>query len=238
MNFFKRLFKMGQAEANAALDNMEDPIRLTEQGIRDLKVDLEDALESLAQVKALSIRSKSEHEEFVEKVENYQEKAMLLLTKAKNGELEMAAAEKLAKEALVEKEKTNKLAKNTKVEAVEFENSVHQLETNVAEIKKNINKWQNELKTLKARVKVSNATQKLNKQMADIDTSSTVSMLERMKDKVHQEEALAAAYGDIPNANLSLDAEIDKAIDFTKDKANNELLKLKEKLGFSNDLKS
>jgi len=229
---------MGQAEANAALDNMEDPIRLTEQGIRDLKVELEDALESLAQVKALSIRANNEYDEFAMKAENYQEKAMLLLTKAKKGELEMAAAEKLAKEALVEKEKTNKLAKNTKVEAVEFENSVHQIETNVAEIRKNINKWENELKTLKARVKVSNATQKLNKQMADIDAFSTVSMLERMKDKVNQEEALAKAYGESPNSKVSLDFEIDKAIDFTQDKANNELLKLKEKLGFSNDIKS
>lgn len=238
MNFFKRLFKMGQAEANAALDNMEDPIRLTEQGIRDLKVELEDALESLAQVKALSIRANNEHEEFVAKIENYQEKAMLLLTKAKKGELEMAAAEKLAKEALVEKEKSNKLAKSAKEEAKQFENSVRQLETNVAEIKKSINKWQNELKTLKARVKVSNATQKLNKQMADIDAFSTVSMLERMKDKVNQEEALAAAYGESPNSNFSLDVEIDKAIDFTQDKANNELLKLKEKLGFTNDIKS
>lgn len=235
MNFFKRLFKMGQAEANAALDNMEDPIRLTEQGIRDLKVELEDALESLAQVKALSIRAKNEHEEFVAKVENYQEKAMLLLTKAKKGELEMEAAEKLAKEALVEKEKSSKLAKSAKEEANQFESSVHQIETNVAEIRKSINKWQNELKTLKARVKVSNATQKLNKQMADIDAFSTVSMLERMKDKVIQEEALAEAYGESPNANYSLDADIDKAIDFTQDKANNELLKLKEKLGFTND---
>jgi len=226
---------MGQAEANAALDNMEDPIRLTEQGIRDLKVELEDALESLAQVKALSIRAKNEHEEFVAKIENYQEKAMLLLTKAKKGELEMEAAEKLAKEALVEKEKSSKLANSAKEEANQFETSVNQLETNVAEIKKSINKWQNELKTLKARVKVSNATQKLNKQMADIDAFSTVSMLERMKDKVMQEEALAEAYGESPNSNFSLDSEIDKAIDFTQDKANNELLKLKEKLGFTND---
>jgi len=141
----------------------------------------------------------------------------------------------LAKEALVEKEKSSTLAKSAKEEANQFESSVHQLETNVAEIKKSINKWQNELKTLKARVKVSNATQKLNKQMADIDAFSTVSMLERMKDKVTQEEALAEAYGESTNANFSLDAKIDKAIDFTQDKANNELLKLKEKLGFTND---
>ena len=238
MNFFKRLLKMGEAEANAALDNMEDPIKLTEQGIRDMKEDLEKSLEALAQVQALSIRSKNEHEEFLTKVENYQEKALLLLTKAKKGTLEISKAERLAKESLIKKEESSLQAVNTKAQAVKLEGSVSQLEINVAEVKKNISKWENELKTLKARVRVSNATQKLNKQLVDVDSSSTVYMLERMKDKVSQEEALAEAYGDIAHANKSVDDEIDKAIDFTKDSAENELAKLKEQLGLSNDIKS
>lgn len=238
MNFFKRLLKMGEAEANAALDNMEDPIKLTEQGIRDMKEDLEKSLEALAQVKALAVRSKNEHEEFLLKVENYQEKALLLLTKAKKGTLEISKAERLAKEALIKKEESSLQAVNSQAQTVNLEGSVSQLEINVDEVKKSISKWENELKTLKARVKVANANQKLNKQMAGVDASSTVSMLERMKDKVNQEEALAEAYGDIAHANKSVDDEIDKAIDFTKDSAENELAKLKEQLGLSNDIKS
>jgi phage shock protein A len=236
MNFFKRLLKMGEAEANAALDNMEDPIKLTEQGIRDMKVDLEKSLEALAQVKALAIRSKNEHEEFLFKVENYQEKALILLTKAKKGTLEMSKAERLAKESLIKKEENSLKAQIAKSQSVNLEGSVSQLEINVAEVKKNISKWENELKTLKARVKVSNATQNLNKQMSEIDSSGTVSMLERMKDKVNQEEALAEAYGDIAQANKSVDDEIDKVLDYTKDSAENELAKLKEQLGLSNNI--
>ena len=238
MNFFKRLYKMGQAEANSTLDSMEDPIKLTEQGIRDLKAELEENLESLAQVKALAIRSKNEYEAFLSNAQNYQEKAMLLLNKAKNGNLEIDEAERLAKAALIKKEENNKKAINTKAESVKFETSVLDLEANVTVIKKNINKWENELITLKARVKVSNATQKMNKQMADIDSSSTVDMLERMKNKVSQEEALAEAYGNIADAKTNIDFEIDKAIDFTKDTAENELQKLKQQLGLTNDTKS
>ena len=237
MNFFKRLLKMGEAEANSALDNMEDPIKLTEQGIRDMKEDLDKSLEALAQVKALAIRSKNEHEEFLLKVESYQEKALLLLTKAKKGSLEISIAERLAKESLIMKEESSLQAANTKVQAFNLERSVSQLEINVAEVKKSISKWENELKTLKARVKVTNANQKLNKQMASVDASSTVSMLERMQDKVNQEEALAEAYGDIAHANKSVDDEIDKAINFKEDSAENELAKLKEQLGLSNDIK-
>lgn len=229
---------MGQAEANSVLDSMEDPITITEQGIRDLKNELEESIESLAQVKALAIRSKNEHEEFLSSIENYQEKAILLLSKAKNGSLEIAEAERLAKAALLKKEENNKAANNAKHEVVKLESAVLEMEANVAEIKKSISKWENELKTLKARIKVSNATQKMNKQMADVDASSTVDMLERMKHKVSQEEALAEAYGNIANNKTNIDFEIDEAIDFTKDTAENELLKLKQQLGLPNNIKS
>jgi len=33
----KRFFKMGSAEVNNAVDKLENPIKMTEQGIRDLK---------------------------------------------------------------------------------------------------------------------------------------------------------------------------------------------------------
>jgi len=39
MNIFKRLFRIGSAEANSLVDKLEDPIKMTEQGIRELKED-------------------------------------------------------------------------------------------------------------------------------------------------------------------------------------------------------
>ncbi|MBQ4803281.1 PspA/IM30 family protein [Aquimarina sp. MMG015] len=237
MNFFKRLFKIGEAEAHSAIDKMEDPIKMTEQGIRDMKVDLEKSLEALAQVKALAIRSKNDTEEFTAKAEDYQQKAMLILKKAQSGDLDSAEADRLAKEALIKKEESLQHATRGKGETEKFEGSVSQLEKNVDEIKQNISKWENELKTLKARVKVSAATKNVNKQMAEIDSSSTVSMLERMKDKVNQEEALAEAYGDIANASKSIDEELDKAVDITKTNAEDDLAKLKEQLGLNDKKK-
>lgn len=231
MNFFKRLFKIGEAEAHSAIDKMEDPIKMTEQGIRDMKVDLEKSLEALAQVKALAIRSKNDTEEFAAKAEDYQQKAMLILKKAQSGDLDTAEADRLAKEALIKKEESLQHVTHGKGETEKFDKSVSQLEKNVDEIKQNISKWENELKTLKARVKVSAATKNVNKQMAEIDSSSTVSMLERMKDKVNQEEALAEAYGDIANASKSIDEELDRAVDVTRTNAEDDLAKLKEQLG-------
>jgi len=234
MNLFKRLFKIGQAETNSAIDNMEDPIKMTEQGIRDMKLDLDKSLEALAQVKALAIRAKNDQDEFQNKAEEYQNKAIIILKKGHSKEMEAAEADRLAKEALVQKEMADQQMIRAKEESAKFDNNVAQLQKNIQTIKANIGNWENELKTLKARVKVSNATKSLNKQMAELDSTGTVSMLERMKEKVAQEEALAEAYGDIANASKSIDDEIDKAADTSKAKADEDLEKLKSQLGLSN----
>ena len=41
MSIFHRLFKFVQAESHSAIDKLEDPVKQTEQGIRDLKSDLQ-----------------------------------------------------------------------------------------------------------------------------------------------------------------------------------------------------
>ena len=148
--------------------------------------------------------------------------------------MEKEEADRLAKQALVKKEEAQQHITRAKEEVKKFNESIAQLENNIQGIKSNISNWENELKTLKARVKVSNATKNLNKQMAEIDSASTVSMLERMKEKVAQEEALAEAYGDIANASKSIDEELEKAADTSEAKADDDLSKLKEQLGLNN----
>lgn len=235
MNIFSRLFKIGQAETHSAVDQLENPIRMTEQGIRDMKEELDKSLQSLAEVKAMAIRSRSEADTYQQKAQDYEHKAVQLLRKAQAGELDSAEADRLASEALVRKEENGKLSESTKRDEERFESNVRQLEGNIRTIRANIAKWENELKTLKARVKVSTATKSLNKQLAQIDSSSTVSMLERMRDKVAQEEALAESYGQIANESRSLDEDIDKVLSegSKSSKTAGELAALKDKLGIN-----
>lgn len=231
MNIFKRLFKIGQAEANAAIDNMEDPIKLTEQGIRDMKEELTKSVEAMAQVKALAIRAKNDHEEFAKKAADYEAKAIAILKKVSSGEVASEEADRLAKEALGKKEQAHANANASLSEHEKLENNVSQLKSTIQTVKGNIVNWENELKTLKARVKVSDATKNVNKQMAQLDGNGTVSMLERMKEKVSQNEALAQAYGEIANAGKSIDDEINAAANTTDAKVSDDLAKLKEQLG-------
>lgn len=229
MNIFKRIFRIGQAEIHAVVEKMEDPIKMTEQGIREMKDDLEQALEAYAKVKALAIRTRSNFEKKQEESNVFEGKAILLLKKAQNGELPIDKAENLAKEALVLKNQFIAEATELEKQSIIHLQSADELHKNVDILKFNISKWESELATLKARVKVSNAAKMVNKQLANIDSNSTISMLERMKVKVEEDEALAKAYGEIAHANKSIIDEINETIS-NKDSVNDELQALKLKL--------
>lgn len=231
MNVFSRLFRIGTAEAHSAIDKLEDPIKMTEQGIRDLKKNLDDSLKAFAEVKALAIRSKNDMETNRNRAKDYENKAILLLKKAENGEISADEADRLATEALTKKEECASFASDKQKEVDKFDQNIAQLDANIKKLRSQISTYENELRTLKARVKVSSATKNINKQMAQIDSGSTISMLEKMKEKVNQEEALAEAYGDIAGESKSLDDEIDTALGgANKAEASESLAQLKAKL--------
>jgi phage shock protein A len=232
LNVFKRLLKVSEAEAHAALDKLEDPIKMSEQAIRDLREDLRKAMEGLAEVKAISIRTKREEKEAQETAVDYEKKAMMLLKRAQAGEIDSAEADRLATEALERKSEFAKRAAQSRQEREKYDQMTANLEAKVRDIKKQIAQWENELKTLKARARISTATRKLNQQMANIDSSSTISTLERMRAKVEEEEALAQSYGEIAATPKSVDDEIEAALNGASSPASSEsLAALKAKMG-------
>lgn len=235
MSIFRRLFKVGEAQTHSMIDKMEDPVKMSEQAIRDLKQDLGKAMESLAEVKAIAIRTRREMKNYEQQGVDYEKKAMLLLQRAQQGQLDASEADRLATEALNKKEHADQQVARTQAEVQKYDNMTANLEAKVNDLRSKISKWENELRTLKARAKVSSATKKLNKQMAGIDSSSTVSMLERMKNKVEEEESLAESYGEIAAAPKSVDDEIDSVLGSSSAAADDKLAALKAKMGMNKD---
>lgn len=209
---FQRLFKTGQAEAHSLIDKIEDPIKLSEQAMRDLKKDLHDSLQSLAEVKAIVIRLNKEAEDNKRLAADYERKAMLLLQKSQSGELVLAEAERLAREALTRKEEAAARALESARQGQAQQQMADKLQSNIADLKSKVAAYENDLILLKARSKTANATRKINQRLADIDPSGTVSLLARMKEKVNEQESLAQAYGEMADTSRTVDEEIDKAL--------------------------
>lgn len=230
MNIFARLFKIGKAEVHSVIDGFEDPINLTEQGIREMKEQLVKSTEALAQLKALSIRKKNEAETEQQTAKDYYNKAVIIVQKAENGEVGATEADRLAKEALKKQSSAQENSVHLEGEHAKLHTECEKMQGNINNLKSNISKWENELKTLKARVQVSEATRDINKKMTLMDTGSTVSMLEKLKERVIQQEALAEAYSDISNAGKTIDDEIDAVVNNSDMQAEDALKKLKETL--------
>ena len=232
MSLFKRLFRVSQAEAHALVDKFEDPIKMTEQGIRDLKKDLQASMTGLAEVKAIAVRTRREADNHKKLAVDYERKAMMLLQKMQNGEMDQADAERLATQALNKKEQSAADAMRLAQEAERHEQMAGQLQANVNKIKSSVNTYENDLVTLKARARTAAATKKINQQIARVDSSGTIAMLEKMKGKVEEDEALALAYGEMADLDKSVDDEINAALKSGNTvTASVHLLELKKKMG-------
>jgi phage shock protein A len=232
MSIFNRLFKVGQAQVHSAVDKLEDPIKMTEQGIRDLKTDLQKAMSSLAEVKGIAIRTRKEADNAQKLAASYERKAMLLLQKMQSGDLSAQEAERLATEALSKKESQTSESVRLSKEAERHEQMANSLQGNVNKIKSSITTYENDLVTLKARARTAASTKKINQQLSKIDSTGTIAMLEKMKAKVEEDESLAQAYGEIASADKSVDDEINSALqDGGSVTASDHLLELKKKMG-------
>lgn len=230
MGIFNRLFNIGKAEAHNVIDKLEDPIKMTEQGIRDLKEDLNKSLQGLAEIKALAIRARNDNQKFVNDGKGYEQKAVALLQRAQSGQLNPQEADRLAGEMLRMKDKSEQEAQRTAKEMTMHEQSVATMEKNINTLKSKVSTYENELRTLKARAKVSEATVKINKQLAQVDSNGTIAMLERMKEKVTENEALAESYAHIALQSKSVDDEVEKVLGESTS-SSDALLELKAKMG-------
>ena len=209
---FSRVLRLGKSEAHAVMDKFEDPIKMTEQGIRELKKDLEGSMKSLAQVKSIVIRMRNAADNKKKLAADYESKAMALLQKAQQGSLDMAEAERLATDVLGRKETASQEALRLSKELTNQESMALQLQNNVEKLRTTVQRYENDLITLRARAKTAAATRKLNAQIAKVDSDGTIVMLEKMRNKVEEDESLAQAYGEIADSGQSIDDQITKAL--------------------------
>ncbi len=231
-SIFRRIFKIGQSEAHSVIDQLEDPIKMSEQGIRDLKKNLQEAMIGLAQVKSVALRLKKDSDDQKRIAGEYERKAMLLLQKMQNGELDGAQAESLATQALARQEDAAQRGASLETDHQAQQKAADGLQSKVEHLRRDISRYENELITLRARARTAASMKKVNKQLAGVDSSSTIALLEKMKNKVDEDESLAAAYGELHQVEGSLDADLDRALAApSASQGSDSLAALKAKMG-------
>lgn len=211
MGIFNRISNMMKAKTNSALDNMENPIELLDQKIRDMEESLNKAKISSAQIFGNLKDTQKEMEKAKSASAEYDEKVRLAMSKGN---------EDLAKKAL-----QLKLDSDKKYETLK--KSYDELAVKAQTLKENLNKLQDEIAKTRsyrdeaaARLNTANATKQVNEIMANVQTKSNSINLDDIERKITKEESYAEGLADLKTPSLddefaalekdSLDAELEK----------------------------
>jgi phage shock protein A len=209
MSVFKRLRDLTLSNVYAMIEKAEDPIKLTDQYIRDMQEDLEDAEKAVAAQIAIEKRFKQQYEEQEALVQKRNEQAH---TAASLQNMDLARRALEEKKAAEQKRDEYKTAYDTN------KASADNLRAKLSEMRDQLTEMKNKRETLVARYKAAKAQADINKAMTGFSSDTAMSGLKRMEEKMLQAEAQAEASTEMNNKGKSLDDEFEsigknKAVD-------------------------
>lgn len=192
MSVVSRVSNMFKAKVNNALDEIENPIELLDQKIRDMEESLNKAKLSAAQIlgnvhvieKRMEV-AKQESKEFDEKVK---------LAMGKGNE-------ELAKKALQKKLEADKSYVNLKASYEEASKKADILRHNLKELEAEIEKTRHYRDEAAARYNNAEASKKVNEILSDVQTNSNKIVLDDIERKIQKKEAFADGLADLRPTN-------------------------------------
>jgi len=208
MSILDRLFRVGKAEANAAVDKIEDPVKMTDQILRELRENYQQALNGEAEIKAIALGHRSEEKKNRATASEWEAKANQLLDMIDSGKLEAAKGNELANQAAQSSQEATSRADEFAGMAEKEEKALSVMDAKIKEIKNRISETENRATMIKSRAKTADVSEKINKTLSDVDTDGLMETLNRMDQKVTAQEFRAQAYaesGEITSTSQEID---------------------------------
>ena len=219
MGILDRLSRLIRANLNELLKRAEDPEKIINQALEDLRQALREAREKVAEAMAEEKRLRREEE-------SYRNQALLWEGKAK--EALQANREDLAREALRRRKQALDLAEGFKAQADEQKALVDRLMTQLKALEAKIQEAESRKRLLLARKKGVEAAEELRRLESRLDAHPALEAFEEMEARILEME-------DKHEALKSMDQELslEKALEsLGEDKAvEEELARLKRELG-------
>ncbi|MFB9330641.1 PspA/IM30 family protein [Paenibacillus aurantiacus] len=198
MSIFKRLRDLTLSNVYAMIEKAEDPVKLTDQYIRDMQQDLEDAEKAVAAQIAIEKKFKALFEEQDALVKKREEQA--------HTAVQMQNID-LARRALEEKKAAEQKAAEYKTSYEQNKASADNLRAKLDEMRKQLTELKNKRETLVARYNAAKAQNEINKSMAGFNSDTAAAGMKRMEEKMLQMEARAEASNEMAGNGKSLDDE-------------------------------
>jgi phage shock protein A len=188
MGIFERIGRVIKANVNDMISNAEDPEKVLEQTIIDMKDDLVKMRQAVAQAIAAQKRTEQQYLINQKEADKWQQRAQLALTKGEEG---------LAREALMKKKSYLDAATTLKLQLDQQSSQVEGLRRNLVGLESKISEAATKKNMLKARLSAAKANEQLQNTIGTLSTSSSMAAFERMEEKVLQMEAVSQAAGEL-----------------------------------------
>lgn len=219
MGILDRLSRLIRANLNELLKRAEDPEKIINQALEDMRQALREAREKVAEAMAEEKRLRREEE-------SYRNQALLWEGKAK--EALQANREDLAREALRRKKQALDLAEGFKAQADEQKTLVDRLMTQLKALEAKIQEAESRKRLLLARKKGVEAAEELRRLESRLDAHPALEAFEEMEARILEMEDKHEALKSM-DQELSLEQALgslgeDKAVE-------EELARLKRELG-------
>ena len=201
MGIFNRMSNMLKAKVNSTLDEMENPIELLDQKIKDMEEQLSEAKLNAANVLGnTKLVEKKLHAAEAEAVD-YENKIKIALSKNNEDLAKRALAKKLEAEKKVEKLKGTYETSKAQSDA---------LKQNLAALQEELEKTREYRDEAAARYATAQANKEVNAIISDVKTKNNSISLDNIERKISKEESLAKGLDDLSDLNDDLDAEFEK----------------------------
>ena len=217
MGIFTRMSNMLKSKVNSTLDEMENPIELLDQKIRDMESQLNKAKLNSAQIIGNAHEIKKRLDASEVEVRDYEEKVKLALSKNNEDLAKRALARKIESEKKRDSLKTSYDAARTQADAIK---------KNLAALEAELNKTRNYRDEAAARYSNAEASQKINEVLANVQTKSNSIQIDSIERKIQKKESLANGLGELREVDTfdsefeALDA-VDLDLELEKYKNNN-----------------
>jgi Phage shock protein A (IM30), suppresses sigma54-dependent transcription len=200
MGIFKRMSNIIKAKVNDSIDEMENPIELLNQKVRDMEESLNNAKLSSAQI----LGNVHEIEKKMEKAEaeskDYDEKVRLAMSKGN---------EELAKKALEKKLEADKTHSSLKASYDDARTKAETIKKKLKDLEEEVQKTRNYRDEAASRYNTAEASGKVNEILANVETKSNKISIDDIERKIQKKESLAEGLGEL-RVDDSLDKEFEK----------------------------
>jgi phage shock protein A len=212
MSIFDRLFRISKAEANAAVDKLEDPSKMADQILRELRENYQQAIQGEAEIKALALQHRASELQLRNTAADWEKKANELLDRVETRQLDEAKGNDLANKAAQSYQDALGQADQYAKMAEKEESALSVMDLKIKQIKDQIAETESRAQLINSRAKTAEVSERINKTLSSVDTDGLMATLNRMDQKASASEFRAAAYAQIDDSTMSTEQEINKVL--------------------------